>query len=48
MWMVRPMGGLGSHMVGLTQLRVLEITYSLLSSVSLPLVVVNRDSFTLG
>jgi len=24
-WMVRPMGGLGSHVVGLTQLHVLEI-----------------------
>ena len=25
MWMVRPMGGLGSHMVGLTQLHVLKL-----------------------
>ena len=29
MWMVRPMGGLGTHMVGLTQLHVLEIQYLL-------------------
>jgi hypothetical protein len=27
--MMRPMGGLGSHMVGLAQLRVLEIYYIL-------------------
>ena len=30
MWMVRPMGGLGSHMITLTQLHVLEIQYILI------------------
>ena len=29
MWMVRLMGGLGSHMVTLTQLHALEISYIL-------------------